>query len=177
MEYVDILDMDGNKIGVKSREEASKDKDIYRIVYLWIITNKKILIQQRSFNKKSNPGLWDCAVAGHVLSGENSVNAILREAKEELNLDLREKELKLIYSNVGCDDKYQFHDVFIINKEIDVKKITIQKEEVECFKLVTAKELKDIIDSEFFAKDFHNLYVVNKIFKILKSKIRLHPSK
>ena len=166
MEYVDILDMNGNKIGVKSREEASKDKDIYRIVYLWIITNEKILIQQRSFNKKSNPGLWDCAVAGHVLSGENSVDAILREAKEELNLDLR--DLELIYSNIGFDDKYQFHDVFIINKEIDVKKIIIQKEEVECFKLVTAKELKDIIDTNLFAKDFHNLFVVNKIFEMLK---------
>ena len=168
MEYVDILDINGNKIGVKSRQEASKNKNIYRIVYLWIITNEKILIQQRSFNKRSNPGLWDCAVAGHVLSGENSIDAILREAKEELNLDLSEKDLKLIYSNIGCDDKYQFHDVFILKKEIDVKKITIQKEEVECFKLVTAKELKDIIDSEFFAKDFHNLYVVNKILEMLK---------
>lgn len=168
MEYVDILDMDGNKIGVKLREEASKDKDIYRVAYLWIITNGKILIQQRSFNKKSNPGLWDCAVAGHVLSGENSINAILREAKEELNLDLREKDLKLIYSNVGCNDKYQFHDVFVITKEIDVKRIIIQKEEVECFKLVTAKELKDIIDSNFFVKDFHNLDVINKIFEMLK---------
>ena len=168
MEYVDILDMDGNKIGVKSRKEASKDKDIYRIVYLWIITNEKILIQQRSFNKKSNPGLWDCAVAGHVLSGEDSKDAILREAKEELNLDLNEKDLKLIYSNVGYDDKYQFHDVFIINKEIDVKKITIQKEEVECFKIVTAKELKDIIDSNCFAKDFHNPHIINLIFKMTK---------
>lgn len=168
MEYVDILDMDGNKIGVKSRKAASKDKDIYKIVYLWIITNEKILIQQRSFNKKSNPGLWDCAVAGHVLSGENSVNAILREAKEELNLDLIENDLKLIYSNVGYDDKYQFHDVFIIKKEIDVNKITIQKEEVECIKLVTVKELKNIIDSNFFAKYFHNLCVFNKIFEMLK---------
>lgn len=167
MEYVDILDMDGNKIGVKSRQDASKAKDIYRIVYLWIISNEKILIQQRSFNKKSNPGLWDCAVAGHVLSGENSVDAILREAKEELNLDLCERDLKLIYTNIGFDDKYQFHDVFIVKKEIDVKKIVIQKEEVECFKLVTAKELKDIIDSNFFAKDFHNSYVFNKIFEII----------
>ena len=145
-----------------------KINNIYRIVYLWIITNGKILIQQSSFNKKSNPGLWDCAVAGHVLAGENSKEAILREAKEELNLDLREKDIKLIYSNIGCDDKYQFHDVFIINKEIDIKNITIQKEEVECIKLVTTNELKDIIDSNLFAKDFHNLYVINKIFEILK---------
>ena len=168
MEYVDILDTNGNKIGVKSWEEASKYKDIYRVVYLCIIKNEKILIQQRSFNKKNNSGLWDCAVAGHVLSGENSVDAILREAKEELNLDLREKDLELIYSNIGFDDKYQFHDVFIINKEIDIKKIIIQKEEVECFKLVTTKELKDIIDTNLFAKDFHNLFVVNKIFEMLK---------
>jgi len=174
LEYVDILDTAGNKIGVKLREKASNDKDIYRIVYLWIITNEKILIQQRSFNKKSNPGLWDCAVAGHVLSGESSVNAVLREAKEELNIDLLPNDLKLIYSNIGYNDKYQFHDVFIINKEIDVKNIIIQKEEVECFKLVTVKELKDIIDKNLFAKDFHNLDVFNKVFKILKSQIRVY---
>lgn len=63
-----------------------KINNIYRIVYLWIITNGKILIQPSSFNKKSNPGLWDCAAAGHVLAGENPKEAILREAKEELNL-------------------------------------------------------------------------------------------
>ena len=168
MEYVDILDIDGNKIEVKSREAASKDKDIYRIVYLWIITNKKVLIQQRSFNKKSNPGLWDCAVAGHVLAGESSINAILREAKEELNLDLTSNDLKLIYSNIGYDDKYQFHDVYIMEKEIDIKSIIVQKEEVECFKLVTVKELKNIIDLNLFAKDFHNSYIINKIIEILK---------
>ena len=36
-EYLDILDINGNKIGVKERIQASKDKDIYKIVYLWII--------------------------------------------------------------------------------------------------------------------------------------------
>ena len=41
---------------------------------------------------------------------------------------------KLIYSNIGYNDKYQIHDVFIINKEIDIKNITIQKEQLQVFK-------------------------------------------
>lgn len=86
MEYVDILDMNGNKTGeVKLREKASKEKDIYKVVYLWIVFNNKVFIQQRAFSKKKNPGVWDCAVAGHVLAGEKSMDAVIREAKEELN--------------------------------------------------------------------------------------------
>ena len=170
-EFIDVLDINGNKTGIiKNRKDASKDRDIYRIVYLWIINDNGCLIQQRSFSKKANPGLWDCAVAGHVLSGESSIEAIAREAKEELNVKLDEKKLELIFSNIGYEkNRFQFHDVYLLNDNIDINKIKIQKEEVECCKYVNLKELQLIINDGKFAKDFHNPIIYKEIFNKLKS--------
>ena len=39
------------------------------------------------------------------MAGETSIEAIKREAKEEINLTVNEKDLKLIYSGKGKDDK------------------------------------------------------------------------
>lgn len=171
-EFIDLLDINGNKTGViKNRKDASMNNDIYKVVYLWIVNDGKCLIQQRSFSKKNNPGLWDCAVAGHVLSGESSIEAIIREAKEELNIKFDEKKLELIFSNVGYEkNRFQFHDVYLLNDNIDINKIKIQKDEVECCKYVDLDELQFIINEEKFAKDFHNSLIYKEIFNKLNIK-------
>lgn len=171
-EFIDLLDINGNKTGViKNRKDASMNNDIYKVVYLWIVNDGKCLIQQRSFSKKNNPGLWDCAVAGHVLSGESSIEAIIREAKEELNIKFDDKKLELIFSNVGYEkNRFQFHDVYLLNDNIDINKIKIQKDEVECCKYVDLDELQFIINEEKFAKDFHNSLIYKEIFNKLNIK-------
>ena len=164
-EYLDILDINGNKIGVKERIQASKDKDIYKIVYLWIINKEnQILLQKRAITKKSNPGKWDCAAAGHVLAGETSIEAIKREAKEEINLNIHENDLKLIYSGKGKDDKIQFHDVFLLRSNININEINLQKEEVEDVKFFKVNQLVEIYNNGNFANDFHN----NEVIEIIK---------
>lgn len=51
-EFIDLLDINGNKTGViKNRKDASMNNDIYKVVYLWIVNDGKCLIQQRSFSK------------------------------------------------------------------------------------------------------------------------------
>ena len=171
-EYLDILDINGNKIGVKERGQAKKDKDIIKIVYLWIINEKnEILLQKRALNKKSNPGKWDCAVAGHILAGETSIDAIKREAKEELNLDIDVNSLKLIYSGKGNDGKIQFHDVFLLMSNVDIKEIKIQEEEVESVKYFDFKKLLEIYNSGDFANDFHNDEVIEQLTNLLCLKV------
>lgn len=68
---------------------------------------KKILLQKRSAQKKSNPNKW-ALLHGHVESGEGFVEAALRECQEELGIiktpqDLRpfarlfQKEVHIVY--------------------------------------------------------------------------------
>ena len=95
MEILDILDKKGNIIGSKERKEIYKDGDIHRTVHIWIINdNNELLVQKRSPKKDTFPNLWAISTAGHVISGETSIFAALRELKEELNLNVKEEELK-----------------------------------------------------------------------------------
>ena len=61
--------------------------DICRISALWITNEKKeILLAQRSFNKKRDPGKWGPAVAGTVEENETYEDNIIKEAEEEIGL-------------------------------------------------------------------------------------------
>lgn len=167
IEYLDILDIHGNKTGIiKERNQAKKDSDIYKIIYLWIINNKnEVLLQKRSLKKQSNKGKWDCAVSGHVLAGESSLQALKREAKEELNLELNEKDLTLIYSDLGKNTKYEYHDVYVLKKDILIEKLIINKDEIDQIKYFNIIELIQLYNKNLFANDFHNQKIINIIKK------------
>lgn len=61
------------------------DKPLHPVVHLHIIDRySRIYLQKRSMHKDIQPGKWDTAVGGHVSYGESIVEAVYREASEEL---------------------------------------------------------------------------------------------
>jgi len=52
-----------------------------------ILKNKKILLLQRSFNSKNAPGKWTFPAGGIEESDESLESCVIREVKEETNLD------------------------------------------------------------------------------------------
>lgn len=88
IEWLPILDKEGNIIGKAPREICKKDKSlIYPVIRLHVFNSKgQIFLQKRKKNAPTQAGKWDAAVAGHVVFGEKIEDAVLREAKEELNL-------------------------------------------------------------------------------------------
>lgn len=60
-------------------------------------TNKgtEILLQRRC-NTGYMDGKYDMACSGHLESGESFLMAMVREAKEELGIEINEKDLKLV---------------------------------------------------------------------------------
>ncbi len=101
IEYLEIVDW---KTGVKTgeqilRSEAHRQGKAHNAVHIWVfsaIDDKPVLLfQQRAHNKPNFPGLLDATVGGHIRAGEG-INGVLREAKEELNLDLQASELNFI---------------------------------------------------------------------------------
>ena len=139
-ELIDILDENGNKTGkIETRKQVHEKGLWHRIIVVSIIDrNGHLLMQQRSINKDSNPGKWDVSAAGHVSSGQTSIEAAIREVSEELGIEIDEKELKYIltYKNSRqIKENYmdkQIYDCYIVNKEeIDIKDIKVQESEVE----------------------------------------------
>lgn len=62
MTQIVIVDDNDIVIGLKDRSEI-KSLDIYRVSALWVVNNEgDVLLAQRAFNKKNNPGKWGPAV-------------------------------------------------------------------------------------------------------------------
>lgn len=156
-ELIDILDENGTKTGeIETREQVHKKGLWHRIIVVAIIDkNGHLLMQQRSENKDSNPGKWDVSAAGHVSSGQTSIESAIREVSEELGIELSETDLKYLLTyknNRKIKENYidkQIYDCYIVNKqEIEIKNIKIQESEVEQVKLCNLKEVEQLISNQ-----------------------------
>lgn len=83
---IPIVNEQDEIIGYKDRKDRNL-KDIIRVTGLWVKDKENnMLLAQRAFNKKHDPGLWGPAVAGTVEEGETYESNIIKEAKEEIGL-------------------------------------------------------------------------------------------
>ena len=156
MEYFDVLNDNGTfSDKIASRDECHNKGLWHRAVIIFIInSNGKILLQKRSKNKKLWPNLWDLSAGGHVLTGELGFEAIIREAKEELNIDVKKEELTYVGSYTSENIKgniinRHFNEFFIIEKNININDITIQEEEVQDVKWFTKDEILERINNNY----------------------------
>ncbi len=164
MEYWDILDKDGNPTGKRiCRDRSALAKGEYHpVVHVWIFHNNRFLIQKRSTQKHPMAGEW-AATGGAVISGERPIEAATRELSEELSVKAGENELCFIKRMLR---KSSIIDIFSLHRQIDEKKLILQKSEVERVKWVSTETLKDMIKSG----EFHNYgyeYFQN-IFSLIK---------
>ena len=84
-----IVDRNNTPIGSAQRHEAHAEGLIHRIVRLFVFNDKgEIFLQKRSMTVDNSPGLWDQSAAGHVDIGETDLEAVRREAREEIGLDV-----------------------------------------------------------------------------------------
>lgn len=85
-EWFPIVQPSGLVVGRSTREYChSGEKPLHPVVHIHIIDRfSRIYLQKRSMNKDIQPGKWDTAVGGHVSYGETLVEAVFREASEEL---------------------------------------------------------------------------------------------
>ncbi|MEJ2280379.1 MAG: NUDIX domain-containing protein [Candidatus Bathyarchaeota archaeon] len=61
-----------------------------------IFNGNKFLVERRRSNEKIDPGIV-CLPAGHIKPNENKEDALKREMKEELDIDI--KEIKFVCKN------------------------------------------------------------------------------
>jgi len=166
MELIDVLTSDGLPTGiVKPKHEIHRDGDWHRAAHLWIVTpDDRVLLQRRAFSKESWPGLWDVSVAGHIGAGESAIDAIVREAHEELGLILTLGELThlgtlrftavlvegraLSPSAAGPETlpkppylENELHEVYLLRRDLDLAQLVLDPAEVAEAALVASEEL------------------------------------
>ena len=91
MEMFQLVDRNGRPTGQASRQEChGNPRLIHLVVHLHVFDPAgRLYLQKRSMRKDTNPGLWDTSVGGHVSAGEMVEDALVREAREELDIDAR----------------------------------------------------------------------------------------
>lgn len=97
-ELMDLVDENDVVIGQKLRSEIYAE-EIYnfRVVNAFVINQKgELWIPRRSAHKRRYPSCLDLGVGGHVESGESYDQALAREVKEELNLDVSQLDVRLL---------------------------------------------------------------------------------
>ena len=126
VEYFPIVEPSGLVIGRSTREYCHGGaKPLHPVIHVHIIDRfSRIYLQKRSMKKDIQPGKWDTAVGGHVSYGESIVEAVFREAYEEL---------RLIEFNPIHIETYQFES-------------PVEKEMVSIFAAVGSYELTPDLD-------------------------------
>jgi isopentenyldiphosphate isomerase len=86
VEWFPVVEPSGMVVGRAARDYChGGDKPLHPVIHIHIIDRySRIYLQKRSMRKEIQPGKWDTAVGGHVSYGESIMEAVYREASEEL---------------------------------------------------------------------------------------------
>lgn len=88
VERLPIVDAGGRVVGSATRAECHDGSMLrHPVVHLHVINSRgELYLQHRPKWKQIQPDRWDTAVGGHVDWGEESDDALWREAREELGM-------------------------------------------------------------------------------------------
>lgn len=179
-ELIDVLDENGIKTGeILPRSEVHRRGLWHKVIMIAIVNEKnQVLMQQRSYNKEKNGGMWDISVAGHISTGQDSLSAAKREINEEVSVNLGYtvdiKDFRFMFSyriEEKVNDNYmdrQFNDFFILRKNgLKEEDIKIQESEVEKVKFVDISELNSMIENkEIVERDAVYKELMDYLFRV-----------
>ena len=150
MEIWDIYDENGDFTGKtmdRNSDEVRKEGVYHLAVDVWIVnSDNKMLIQRRSPQKSFRPNVW-AMTGGSVQHGERPIEALEREVREELQVELDTDNAKKI-KRYKTDNIWL--DVYFIRQNIDLGKVVLQEEEVSEVKYASFEEIEKLVqDNEF----------------------------
>lgn len=162
MELLNVYDNEGNLLDkVIPRGDKSvvlNDNEHIGVVVIFIENSKgEFLMQKTSVEKGSEYS----STGGHIDKGETPLSSIVREIKEELGIDVDSNELEYL-GYLLYDRPIRF--MYYLKKDIDIKDIVVQEEEVEFVKYMSVSEIKEIISKEKITKS-HGI-IFNKILEL-----------
>jgi isopentenyldiphosphate isomerase len=131
MEIFDLVDEKGNVISTASREEChSNPKLLHPVVHFTLYNSlkKEILLTQRSFKKRWDPGKH-VFFGEHVLSGETFQECVIRGALEELQYKSSEIQMvgQHVFNMESQSELVRFFIVMYKGGELDFDREEIER--------------------------------------------------
>lgn len=149
MELWDIYDKNKQKTGrtMKKNDWRLKEGE-YHLTVLGVLQARdgRYLITQRVMSKTWAPGWWEVS-GGGVQAGEESLEAVLREIREETGLDVSgwEGGYQFTYHRENPDegDNY-FVDVYRFTGDFTQEDVHVQEAECQGFRLAYEREIAEL---------------------------------
>ncbi len=143
MELIDIYNENGERTGLVRDRTLPLAPGEYHLGAIVVIGSSKgeVLCTLRSQKKHIYPGLWE-NTGGGALAGETSLEAALRELKEETGIHAKPEELTFLYRNraIAADGRGVINDIYGLRRNLDPRELTLQPEETEDAKWIPYEE-------------------------------------
>jgi len=158
-EIWDVLDAGGNKTGrFHERGRTMAIDDCHLIVHVWKHNGKgEWLIDKRANRGESLDGKWE-TTGGSAVAGDDSLTAALREAKEELGLDLDPKK-GVLFQRVlrrEKDERLWLVDAWVFEHDCLLDDVRFQESETCDVMWATADKIREMMATdEFLSERFY----------------------
>ena len=155
MEIWDLYTADGALTGkTHVRGEELPDGLYHLVVHVWIKNSKgEYLVSQRAASRPTFPLMWEC-VGGSVVKGEDSITGAMREAKEEVGIDLRKEDGELLFAKTRkLVNGKKFNDilhVWLFRYDGEASLGSATTDEVADVRWLKAEEIKRLFEEEKF---------------------------
>ena len=172
IEMLDIYDELGQKTGVvTTRDEVHRKGLIHRAVCVWIINSHNEILFQKRGSHVMFPDLLDISYSGHIKSGETPLEAVLREGKEELGIDIIQDNLQYLFScrEYGKAGEYienEIEDVYLYRADIPIEQYDFCDNEVQSVMYIPLNEVKNMIQNkveDFVPYELHYHYLLEAL--------------
>lgn len=156
MEYNDIYDRERRLTGRTHLRGTSWKRGEYGLVAcVWVYDGKGKLLLTKRAPEKSFPGTWENS-GGAVRAGETSLQAIVRELREETGIEACPEEFELIDS--GMDGNTHF-DYYCLKRQIPIEDVVLLPGETVDAKWATFSQVHELIRKKKMC------YVIARQFK------------
>lgn len=150
MELLRIVDRNGvDTDRVLERNELHNLNMLHNEVTIYIINNYgEVLLQRRNKNRRFSPGKLG-VIAGHVSHNEKALDAAVRECKEEIGLNVSEKDINILCPRYlvleDCNNHFMYPYYVFSEKRED--EFVIQREELDYVKWYKIDDVIDMIEN------------------------------
>ncbi|HAS89936.1 MAG TPA: isopentenyl-diphosphate delta-isomerase [Desulfovibrio sp.] len=113
---IEVVDKNNRPLSSMDIQEVHRQSLRHRSVIILIYDNEgKLFLQKRNSSQKNYAGRWDVSTSSHVLTGESTEQAALRDLEQTFGI--RSTGLKRIEEiEASSETGYEFISLFVLDK-------------------------------------------------------------